>query len=144
MKKRFFATILVLVLVFSFASSAMAYSSRTVPINFKSYKDTEGRYTPYTGYSSSQMLYFTVTAQVYPTKQSTIPCADADDAQLLQIRAEGQSIKPMQRKLVWNGDSTNYSSLTANTYYRIRFGNYDGENYIKGNVEIRYGSYQAD
>lgn len=138
MKKRLIATFLTLILVFSFIPSALAYSSSTVNINILSYIDSSSTYKPYAS-GSSQMLYFTVYAKVYQTKTSTTPLVGSQYAQLLQIRATDQSILPMQRKYVWNGDSTNYSSLDANTYYRIRFRNYDGDYYIKGSVDIRHG-----
>ncbi len=92
MKKRILATILVFVLVFSFASVALAYSTYDAKINIIAYVDSSYRFKPYTNYSS-QMLYFTVNAQVYPTKHSTSPLVGSQYAQLLQIRATDQGMQ---------------------------------------------------
>lgn len=143
MKKRIVATVIVFALVFSFASVALAYTTYPATINIKSYVDSSDKFKPYTSYSSNR-LYFTAYANVYQAKYSPTPAVGDQYAQLLQIRAEGQSILSMQRKYVWNGDSSNYSSLDANTYYGIRFRNYDADYYIKGTVDIRHGGLESE
>lgn len=143
MRKRIIATILIFVLVFSFASVALAYSTYDARINIRSYTDSVYRFKPYMNYSNPT-LYFTTYAQVYQTKYSTTPLVGDQYAQLFRIKATGQSTLSMSRKYVWNGDSTNYHALDENTYYRIRFSNYDEDYYIQGNVEIRYGQYTTN
>lgn len=123
--------------VFAVANSS-TYSTDTVSIDFKSYVNTKKQYKPYDSYGSNT-LWFTVYAQVYESKTSTTPAIGDQYAQLFKVTIPGFPSLPMQRKLGWDGDSTNYhTGLSANTYYTVQFGNEDGDYYIRGTVEIRH------
>ncbi len=135
MKKKLFAVLLAVIMLFAFTSTAFA-SSTTLNVNFINYVNTQNKYRP----TSLGKLTFTANAKLYATQSSTTPLTGSAYNQEFKVTAlsSGQPTQSFGTAYQWNNVQVSISGLNTNTSYKCQFGNTQEQYYIKGTVDVIY------